>query len=92
MRIELEKYISILLKEPLLCKLLTCQQAFTNKFITHQDVFYTTEMVQASMSLVTTFMTIFKFNLTKSINHIKNIVGKVAGSPFIYLPNITYNA
>lgn len=46
----------------------------------HQEVFYTTEMVQASMSLVTTFMTIFKFNLTKSTNHIKNITGNVTGS------------
>lgn len=42
----------------------------------HQDLYYTTEMVQASISLVTTFMITFKFNLTKSTNHIKNTMEK----------------
>lgn len=42
----------------------------------HQHVFYTTEVVQASISLVTTFMITFKFNLIKSTNHIENIMGK----------------
>lgn len=47
--------------------------------------FYTTEIVQVSVSLVTTCMIILHFNLTKSANHIKSIMEKITENQSHYL-------